>query len=184
MGIPPFSSPPPIKTVLDTRANILELEPSGARVAFSIDTNELFIWDGSSWNVASIKLSETSGSPDLGWSQESDKQGYGDDCIQGKRAYDFSIGDFTDTPYAGAIKVDHSTNPPTFEIYIRNRWYSLVYDLNMDNGGLQHIPEEYTIRVRSGDSVDTGLNGQPTVQEYQVDLGAYPYPTIIDGGEF
>jgi len=184
MGIPPFSSPPAIKPIVDTKANILATNPARIRFAYATDTDEFFIASGAAWYVASIKMSIDTGSPDLGWSQESDQQGYGDDYISGKKAYNFALGAFTDSPYAGALRVDHSGSVPTLGLFVRSRWYSIVYDINMDNGELQHVPAAYNIKVRSGGSVETGLNGQPIVQEYQVDLGAYPYPTIIDGGTF
>lgn len=167
----------------DTKASILASTPAEPTLAFSTDTKEEFIHDGVGWYKASIRLSSDSSSPDSGWLQDSDKQGYGDDYIHEKRAYNFSIGDFIGQPYNGALKVDHSTSPATFELYVRNRWYKIVYDINMDAGELRHTPVNNDIRVWSGNSILEGLNNIPVTQQYRTEAGAYPRPTLVSAGE-
>lgn len=180
------SSAPPISTTvatIDTKANILASTPSSGTYAISTDTEELFFYDGTNWQIHPIKLAIELPNPDAGYTQDSDKRGYGDDYIYGKRLYAASLGDYTDTPIAGAIKVTHTTNPPLYQIYLRDRWNTLFYDLTMERGDFEHVPETYPIDVRSGNSNATGLNGQPIIREYKVDAGAYPRQVIIDGGE-
>lgn len=179
------SSAPPISTTvatIDTRENILALSPAEPQMAYATDTEELLLWDGSAWRVASIALSEISVGQDQGWTQDNDKRGYGEDYTDGKKHTSMGIGAFNETPYEGAIKVDASQSPITFEIYLRGQWNQIFYDFQMVNGDLEHIPETYVIDVRSGNSNEVGLNGIPIVQEYSVDHGCYPYPTVIDGG--
>lgn len=182
-GIPPIPPPPPYKPLIDTKENILAKSPSKIRTAFATDTSEFFISDGTNWKVAPLKLSTETSAPDIGYTQDNDKLGYGSDYIDGKKATDFGIGDYTSTTlYEGAIKADNSTDPPTFEIYLRGKWNKIFYDFQMTSGDLEHIPETYVIDVRSGNSNATGINGVPIVQEYSVDIGAYPYPTVVNGG--
>jgi len=166
----------------DTKANILATTPTAGTYAISTDTDELFFYDGTNWQVHPIKLAIELPNPDAGYTQDSDKRGYGDDYIYGKRLYAASLGDYTDEPVPGAIKVTHTTNPPLYQIYLRDRWNTLFYDLTMERGDFEHVPINYPIDVRSGNSNTTGLNGQPIIREYKVDAGAYPRPVIIDGG--
>jgi hypothetical protein len=172
----------PIVTTVDTKENILALAPTSPQTAFATDTAEFFVYDGANWQVASVKLSVETPDPDIGFTQDNDKQGYGEDYIQGKKATDFALGDFTDTPYNGALKLDQINSPMTLEIFARGIWNQIFYDFQMINGDLEHMPETFTIDVRSGNSNELGLNDVPIVQEYSVDIGAYPYPTVIDGG--
>ena len=175
-------SPTTVATV-DTKATILTLAPTDPQVAYATDTSEFLLWDGTNWKVGSIALSTELANPDAGYTQDSDKRGYGDDYIYGKRLYAASLGDYTDKPVPGAIKVTHTTNPPLYQIYLRGRWNTLFYDLTMERGDFEHVPINYPIDVRSGNSNMTGLNGQPIIREYKVDAGAYPRPVIISGGE-
>ncbi len=177
-------SPKEVSVVSDTKTTIISSSPDSLQLAYATDTQELLLWDGTNWRVASIPLQIQEEAIDAGYTQDNDKNGYGDDYIQNKRAYDFSLGDHTNSPIQGSLRVNSANNPVTFEIYLRDRWYKLIYDLNMDNQELQHTPENYDVQVWSGNSVETGLTGQPIIQEYQVDSGAYPVQTIIDGGTF
>lgn len=168
--------------VVNTKANLLASSPASITVGLASDTEELFFFDGINWHIHPIKLAVELSNPDAGYTQDSDKRGYGDDYIYGKRLYAASLGDYTDEPVAGAIKVTHTTNPPLYQIYLRGRWNTLFYDLTMERGDFEHVPANYPIDVRSGNSNMTGLNGQPIIREYKVDAGAYPRPVIVDGG--
>lgn len=167
---------------VDTKATILATSPNKPQAAFATDTSEFYVWDGSGWHVGSIDLSPITVGQDQGWTQDNDKQGYGEDYTDGKKHTTTGIGAFNGIPYEGAVKVDASQSPITFEIYLRGQWNKIFYDFQMVNGDLEHIPESYVIDVRSGNSNEVGLNGIPIVQEYSVDQGCYPYPTVIDGG--
>ncbi len=179
------NSPPTVEALSGkTRSEIITTTPNVPTIALATDTAELLLWDSPNWRVASIPMALQEEAMDAGYSQDNDKNGYGDDYIQGKRAFDFALGDHTDPPLNGSLRVNNANSPVTYEIYLRNRWYKLIYDLNMDNDELQHTPEVYDIQVWSGNSVELGLSDQPIIQEYQADAGAYPVATIIDGGTF
>ncbi len=184
MAIPPFGAPPPNIAAIrnKTRNQIIVLTPSKPTVAIASDTNELFIWDGTNWKVASVKMSTELSGQDMGYTQDNDKQGYGEDYIDGKKATTFGIGQFVGTPYNGALRLDQSVTPMKMQIFARGIWNQIFYDLQMVNGDFEHIPVAYTIDVRSGNSNQVGLNGLPIVREYKVDMGAYPTRIIIDGG--
>lgn len=168
----------------DTEENLLSSTPDGSGYVIATDTLRGLYYnaDNTQWYITSIPLSTELANPDAGYTQDSDKRGYGDDYIYGKKMYATGIGDFTDTPYEGAIKVDQDFTPAKYQIYLRGKWNTLFYDLTMENGDFEHVPQTYSIDVRSGNSNTTGLNGQPIIREYKVDAGAYPREVIIDGG--
>lgn len=168
----------------DTEENLLSSTPDGSGYVIATDTLRGLYYnaDNTQWYITSIPLSTELANPDAGYTQDSDKRGYGDDYIYGKKLYATGIGDFTDTPYEGAIKVDQDFTPAKYQIYLRGKWNTLFYDLTMENGDFEHVPQTYSIDVRSGNSNTTGLNGQPIIREYKVDAGAYPREVIIDCG--
>lgn len=177
------NSPPTVEALSGkTRSEIITTTPNVPTIALATDTAELLLWDNSSWNIASISLASIVSGQDQGWTQGSDKQGYGGDYTDGKKHTTTGIGAFNGQVYEGAIKVDSSNDPITFEIYLRGKWNKIFYDFQMVNNKLEHIPKTYTIDVRSGNSVELGLNGLPIVREYKVDQGVYPSRVIIDGG--
>lgn len=168
----------------DTEENLLSSTPDGSGYVIATDTLRGLYYnaDNTQWYITSIPLSTELANPDAGYTQDSDKRGYGDDYIYGKRLYAASLGDYTDIPVPGAIKVTHTSSPPLYQIFLRGKWNTLFYDLTMERGEFEHVPANYPIDVRSGNSNTTGLNGQPIIREYKVDAGAYPRPVIIDGG--
>ncbi len=168
--------------IIDTKRNILTSTPADPSVALASDTNEYYAYDGTNWNKASLKFNIDASAPDIGFTQDNDRNGYGGDYIDKKRITSLAIGQFNEQPYEGAIKYDMSQSPPTFELFARGVWNKIFYDFQMINGKLEHIPKKYTIDVNSGNSVEKGLNGLPYIRGYKVDIGAYPRPIVIDGG--
>ena len=169
--------------IIDTKRNILTSTPVSPSVALSNDTKEYFAYDGTNWNKASLKFNTDSPAPDMGYIQGNDKNGYGNEYIDNKRFTNLAIGQFNEQPYEGAIRYDMSQTPPAFELYARGIWNKIFYDFQMLNGKLEHIPKRYTIAVASGHSTEKGLNGLPYIRGYSVDMGAYPRPIVIDGGQ-
>ena len=167
---------------VDTKANILASTATSGAIGFSTDTREFFLADGTNWNVASLKLSTELEAPDIGFTQDNDKNGYANEYIDSKRFTNLAIGQFNEQPYEGAIRYDMSLSPPTFELFARGIWNKIFYDFQMINDNLEHIPKQFTIAVASGHSTEKGLNGLPYIRGYSVDMGAYPRPIIIDGG--
>ena len=84
----------------------------------------------------------------------------------------------------GGIRVDVENDPDTFEIYLRDMWNTIIYDLTVDDGDFRHAPLSEEIYIWRGNSVLVGLNGVPIVQEYTASMGAYPADPVLDGGTF
>ena len=170
-------------SLIDTKANILATSPSIPQTAFATDTTEFFVWDGTSWNVASIGLTEESQNPDMGYTQKSDKAGYTKTCITDKYLHNVVLqGNAREEN--GAIRIDVTKEPDTLEVYLRGVWQSILYDLTAESGDFRHTPLNEQIYIWRGDSVSVGLNGQPIIQEYKVSMGAYPDRATLSGGEF
>lgn len=168
--------------IFDTEANILAQSPEFPSIGKASDTNEFFVWDTNAWFKTSISLYSTKLNPDSGYIQDSDKNGFGSNYITGRKMFNTGIGQFDEDPYPGAIRTDHSVDPPVFEIFLRGQWNRIFYDQTMENGEFQHSPVGETIDIRSGNSVTLGLNNQPLVQGYKVDSGCYPFPSVMSGG--
>jgi hypothetical protein len=168
--------------IFDTEANILAQSPEFPSIGKASDTNEFFVWDTLNWFKTSISLYSTKLNPDAGYVQDSDKNGFGSNYITGRKLFNTGIGQFDEDPYPGAIRTDHSVDPPVFEIFLRGQWNRIFYDMTMERGEFQHIPERERIDIRSGNSEAVGLNNQPIVQGYKVDAGCYPRPTVLSGG--
>ena len=183
--IPPIPPQPQYKPLVDTKANILATTPNKPKTAFASDTSEFFVYDGTNWKVASIKLTTELANPDSGSENgNTDKQGYGEDYIDNKKATDFGIGAFTGTPYNGAMRVRSEVFPSKAGYYMDGAWQDVPLDISFLNANYTHLPTGYKIDIRSGNSSGkVGLNGIPNVREYQVDSGSTPRHVIIDGGE-
>lgn len=164
----------------DTKANILATTPTAGTYAISTDTDELFFYDGTNWQVESLPVSEAG--LDAG-AQQSDANGYYSDLISEKLLYHVVLK-WSDVEVAGSLRVNESTDPPVLQIYLRDKWNTIDYGLSMNSAPeLAHTPYQREIDVRSGNSNDLSLSGLPVVQEYQSSLGAYQPPAIIRGGE-
>lgn len=168
---------------VDTKANILALSPSATQVAFASDTKEFLLWDGTSWQIASLKLSEESESPDMGSAQDNDKLGYSATFITDKNLHNVTLYGNVRAEN-GAIRVDTTQTPNRFQVYLRDKWNTYYDDFTTEYDDLRHTPLEKQIYVWRGDSVKVGLNGRSVIQEYQVSMGAFPPPKVISGGTF
>lgn len=173
----------PAAWTTDTKANILASTPGSTKGAFASDTFEFFVWDGTTWNQASLELSPITSAPDLGYEKNSDRLGYYNDAITDKYLYNTVLQGNARTEN-GAIRINVANTPDTFEIYLRGAWYTILYDFTTANSDLRHTPIDQQIYVWRGDSVEVGLNGQPVIQEYQVSMGAYPPYKSISCGTF
>lgn len=168
---------------VDTKANILALSPSNPQVAFASDTSELFLWDSTNWQIASLKLSVELENPDMGSAQDSDKLGYSATFITDKDLYNITLyGNVR--PENGAIRVDTTQTPNRFQVYLRDKWNTYYDDFTIEYDDLRHTPLDEQIYVWRGDSVKVGLNGRSIIQEYEVSMGAFPPPKVISGGTF
>lgn len=169
--------------IVDTKENIIATTPDSNAIAFGTDTGRFYFYDGTNWQESAIILKPRTGAKDIGYEQNSSLSGYGEDYISRKRLSNVSIGG-NNNPENGAIRIDVTNDPDTFEIYLRGEWQTVMYDLTYETDDFRHIPLDFPIQVWSGNSVQLGNNGLPLVQEYQTSRGAYPVPILVDGGSF
>lgn len=156
--------------------------------AFAADSE--FIWNNTTKELKATNIIITNNfknyNPDLtdmGLEKTSDLRGYANDYITDKSIANCNIG-YNVLTVNGGFRVDSTQDPDKIEIYLEDAWRVLLYDTIVDYGDLRHTPIDNQIYVWRGDSVLLGLNGRPTVQEYDVSMGAYPPARIIDGGTF
>lgn len=170
----------------DTEENLLSSTPDGSGYVIATDTLRGLYYDAENtqWYITSIPLAEEDSNPDSGSENgNSDKQGYGEDYIDNKKATDFGIGAFNGTPYNGAMRVRSEIYPSKAEFYIDDQWQDIPLDIAFADDNYTHLPNGYKVDVRSGNSSGKiGLNGIPNVREYKVDSGSTPRHVIIDGG--
>ena len=166
---------------IDTKANILASSAATAALAFATDTEKFYLADGSDWRVLDIPMLESG--YDMGYESDSPRTGYHPDWITDKILYNVALGGSARTTNGG-LRIDVSNTPDTLEVYLREDWQTIIYDLTTEFGDFRHTPLTEPIYVWRGDSVTVGLNGRPIVSEYTTSMGAYPPPRAIDGGSF
>ncbi len=178
--------------MVDTEANILAATPAvktigiptdTASVPAGLDAKRFYFWDGAKWYRTDIPLYEDKSSPDIGYLQDSSRSGYHANYITDKTLHNCAIKG-NSTKENGAIRIDVTKDPDTFEIYLRNKWQTLLYDLTYETGDFRHAPVAEDIKVWSGMSVNKASNNRPFVNEYKTSMGALPPPRRIDGGSF
>jgi hypothetical protein len=124
--------------------------------------------------------------PDMGFSQNSDKRGYGNDYISEKDLNYCTIG-FNDNTVDGNIRTSAAGK---LEFYTSGSYGEVVvgFKFRETNDGefsFQHQPGGFDswIDIATGNSENVGLNGLPVTQAYQTSMGAYPVRDSIFGGE-
>jgi hypothetical protein len=171
------------EVIVDTKANIIALTPDEPTVAFATDTKKKYLWDGTNWRVQSLELPVDAEAPDMGYTQDSDRNGYTKEYITNKKLYNVTLQGHHNAEN-GAIRINTDEDPDRLEVYLRDRWNRIFYDLSVAEGDFRHTPLTNQIYVWKGDSVKVGLNGRSTIQEYRTSMGAFPPPKVISGGEF
>jgi hypothetical protein len=179
-----------INIVVSDKKTILQSTPSAGKVAYattesstdSTRVDRLYIADGSAWKESALKQS-TRSSNDMGANSNTGLLGYEEDYFTDKIAYNFALG-YSSLTANGGIRVDVTTTPDKFQIRLREAWNDILYDLTTTYGDLRHAPVSEQIYVWSGNSVNMSLNKLPVVQQYQTSMGAYPYPSQVNGGTF
>ena len=176
--------------VVDTKSNILSRSSDPVPTfALATDTREIYVWDGTNWNVLPLEVEPELAAPDMGAEEivgRSDKAGYGRDYISDKALYFCRLGSGGNDE-EGAIRLVDGV----FQIYANGTWNDVVinFRLREDPAGgyqLEHKPIgfEYWYEVMSGNSDKIGIDGKPIVRQYSTDMGAYQRDVVIDGGTF
>ncbi len=177
--------------LVDTKANILAETPTAGKIAFTTDSHEFLVYNGTNWKIVPVTLETETSSPDMGAYNEdglgvSSKQGYGDDYLATKRISQCLIGN-SDRDEEGSIRVVDGT----FQIYANSVWNDVVINFRFreDSAGsyeLEHKPVGFEMwyEIMSGNSDTLGIDGKPIVQQYTTSMGAFQKDLIISGGTF
>ena len=168
---------------VDTKANLLVTTPAAAAIGYATDVERFYVFDGSAWYESAVVFGARS-AVDMGVEQNSSTAGYGQDYITNKTLHSVALKGHPADPVNGSVRTDITQDPDTFEIYLREAWQTIIYDLTTDDGDFRHAPIGESIYVWRGDSVLLGLNGRSMVSEYSVSMGAYPPPRVVNGGTF
>jgi len=177
--------------VYDTEANILASTENAGVIAlasdeFTTDQHHVFFsLGGGAWLRSPFPFILESANPDIGPSQTSSRIGYGTDYISNKVIVNCTIGTNPMTG-EGGVWIDNSALPKTMHIYLDGTDKNIMVDFSNDDGYLAHYPfsADEAVRVASGNSVTTGLNGRPMLQDYDRSIGPYPPPKILNGGTY
>jgi len=178
---------------VSTRSVILASTPSEAgQLAYANDSNQFFVYNGSSWQVAPLELKAVTSTLDMGaFNQDglgvSDRSGYYHDTITDKILNNIRILE-NDRDEEGAIR---TTTNGIFQVYLNGIWNDVVINfiLREDSSGsyeFEHAPVGFDLyyELMSGNSDITGVDGKPVVQQYTTSMGAYQVNLQIDGGTF
>jgi len=166
-------------TTVDTQANILALTPTSGLLAYASDKNFFYVADGSNWYETQIKLNLRPQAPEMGSGIDSG-QGYQETYITNKKLYNVQLQGHDATPGNGSIRIDTTNDPDTFEVYLRDAWQNLIYDLTTSDGDFRHTPLSEAIYVWRGDSVALGNNDRPMITEYESGMGSHPRPRVLN----
>ena len=173
----------------DTKANILALTPTAGVFAYSTDTFEFFMADGSAWKKVPFTLVPDTSDPDMGYTQASARVGITSSYITDKLLANVDIGNAAVTTNASATRIPIRASGSTLQIYVSGAWQTIVSNFVFRENSLfgytlEHMPVGFTwyIEPMSGDSLNNlGLNGLPLIQSYTVSMGSYPI-AILSGG--
>lgn len=175
------------KIVSGTSKSILYINASG-----NLSENENLVFDYSSNQIRSVNIhidgditNYDSTKPDMGFIQNSDKYGYGNNYIDSKDLCYCSVG-FNDIEGDGNIR---TTSSGEFQHYSNGSYNVIVTGFRLretsDDGlSFEHKPIgfENWIEISTGNSVNKGLNGLPITQNYNTSMGAYPVRQSVFGG--
>ena len=166
------------------RDTLLATSPAAAQLGFASDTLHLYVWDLTNWHRLDLPYYTDSSDPDMGHEEDAPRTGYGVDYITNKTLHNIAVKGHPSAAVNGSFRTDITQDPDTLEIYLRDAWQTLIYDLSVEDGDFRHAPIGESIYVWRGNSVLLGVNGRPIVNEYNVSMGAYPPPSVLNGGTF
>lgn len=173
-----------VPVIVDTRDNILALSPTLNSIAVASDTGRVYFGDGTNWQESPIIYKpRPQNSRDMGFEKNSPLSGYGETFFTDKIAYNFRIlGNVLNAK--GAIKIAEDVNGiQSLQIFINGAYQDLPADITFvdTDGNYVHSINNQQIEIMSGNSVDLGINGLPTIQQYKRSMGAFPFPIVSDG---
>ena len=176
--------------LVDTKANILATTPTAGNAGFASDTLEMFIGNGTVWEKVPFDLIPESATPNMGYyKDEGDNIGFSPTYVSNKTLSNIKIGYSSSNLGTGSLRI---TTAGYLEVYLNDVWNKIVMNFvfredSDNNYTFEHQPIGFTsyIEVMSGNSINNlGLNGLPIVQQYRVDMGAYPSRNVLGGRSF
>lgn len=186
-------TPSSLPYIVDTKANILaRTGDATGQPYFASDTYEVFVHIGSNayYKVPFALVTEPA-NPDMGYTQESSRIGYGVDYVSDKLLANVDIGNAADTTNAGTNRAPIRVSESVLQVYLSGAWKDVVtgFRLREDDSGylvFEHKPTGMSewLEINSGNSNTLGLNGLPIIQQYGASMGAYPAKLVMDGGTF
>ena len=177
-------------TTTGTKAEILDTTATLGKFAYATDTYEFYMGDGTNWRKVPFKLIPESANPNMGYlPDEGDNIGYSPTYVSNKTLTNIKIGYSTSNLGTGSLRI---TTAGYLEVYLNDVWNKIVMNFvfledSDNNYTFEHQPIGFTsyIVVMSGNSINNlGLNGLPIVQQYRVDMGAYPSRNVLGGRSF
>jgi len=175
---------------IGTKAEILATTATLGKFAYATDTFEFYMGDGSVWNKVPFKLIPESATPNMGYlPSEGDNIGFSPTYVSNKTLTNIKIGYSSSNLGTGSLRITTAGN---LEVYLNDVWNKIVMNFvfledSDNNYTFEHQPIGFTsyIEVMSGNSINNlGLNGLPIVQQYRVDMGAYPSRNVLGGRSF
>jgi hypothetical protein len=167
--------------IVDTQASILASTPTSGRIAYCTNLKTFYIADGTNWNICSAYFDADAQVPDLGFTQESNRRGYGTNYVDGKLVANCQIGSNRNST-KGAIKVTEITASNTTEqlqVYLNSGYKTVVtgIDFREVNYILETRPQGLILwyKVYTGDSSFLSPSGSSMIKAYRASLGAYSY---------
>ena len=176
-----------LSAFVGTQYSITVQTPTAGTLAWATDTMQLLIYNGTNWFIDSGYTQLQTNNYDMGYQQFSNHAGYGLNYVTDKTLANCTIGYGSLAGIEGQIR--QNPNAHILQIFQNASWQTIVTNFNLSetNGYiLTDNPVGYLSKIRlyNGDSTTLGLNGYPVVHNYIVDMGAYPFPTVINGGSF
>jgi hypothetical protein len=178
-------------TLSDTRENILAQTPSEATLAYATDTNQFYIYTDE-WLEFSSSLNKRDGAIDIGYHQDSNLTGYGDDYITDKLIANSTIGGNANQEEGGVrVVFSQSLQRNLAQFFLGGQWRTTLTGVNIVTDIEKNPPDiEFTdfspwvLSLITGNSDQRDPNGVPVVQNMKIDMGVFSAPLVIDGGDF
>ena len=158
---------------------------TSGKLAYSTDTNEFYVGDGSVWQKAPLKLVPQSANPNMGYSQLAPNAGYDATSITDKSLNNITLG-ASGVSAMGGMRV---TTGGVFQVYANGQWNNVVINFSLREDptfgyAFEFQPNGFTnwIDIMCGQSLENlGLNGLPLTNGYQSVQGCMGVPSVIGG---
>jgi len=171
--------------IVDTQTNILALTPTSGKLAYATDLLKFYLADGTNWYQIPLTLAIDLQAPDMGYTQDSAKTGYGTTYITDKSLNNITVGS-NGTASTGGLKV---TTGGQLQVYLNGVWNTIVNNFVFREDSsfgytLEHQPVGFTnyIEIMTGETLgNLGLNGLPLTNGYKTVMGCMGIPATIGG---